>query len=401
MQMIATSTIKPHLMTWLRTLFALSLVACVDNADVGNADDMDLASVDGMPIEADKTDAAGWETAPTLHADTTLFDFANAGTRRVHSIWVAGTSASRVPLTITATTSDDDDVRIAVLGPLDANGARAVLAADGYAARKHAVSVSLNVATSGELLVVMGSYNLASDTFYELSASCTGAGCGPSRVDALASPKDFALVGDSTRLVQMTLGDMLVGTGDFEVELWRSPPMQAWNATKVATSQASGNQVNVIAPYPAVRWGDDLRLVVREAGEGRILDTGVTTRFLPTPSNFVRLDAILYGDIASLQIAGAVGFFEGQADLRLRSETYHREIAATTIHADRPGMVGNGFNAFDATFLPDLSVAAQDGELLSIGFINGNGDYRRLGCFEYCNNLSGLSSCTGGARTCP
>jgi hypothetical protein len=26
---------------------------------------------------------------------------------------------------------------------------------------------------------------------------------------------------------------------------------------------------------------------------------------------------------------------------------------------------------------------------------------RPLGCFEYCNNLSGLSSCTGGARPCP
>ena len=37
----------------------------------------------------------------------------------------------------------------------------------------------------------------------------------------------------------------------------------------------------------------------------------------------------------------------------------------------------------------------------SVGFINGNGDYTRMGCFEYCNNLSGLSACTGGARACP
>jgi hypothetical protein len=132
-----------------------------------------------------------------------------------------------------------------------------------------------------------------------------------------------------------------------------------------------------------------------------VLDTGVTTRFLPVPTNFVRLDAILYGDIASLQIAGSVGFFEGQADLRLRSVTRNRELAAYTARADRPGMVGNGFGAFDATFMPDLSVAATDGEILSVGFITGNGDHRRLGCFEYCNNLSGLSSCTGGSRPCP
>ena len=87
--------------------------------------------------------------------------------------------------------------------------------------------------------------------------------------------------------------------------------------------------------------------------------------------------------------------------MRLYSETHHRELATHTIHADKPGMIGNGFGAFDATFIPDLSVAATDGELLSVGFINGNGDYRRLGCFEYCNNLSGLSSCTGGPRVCP
>jgi hypothetical protein len=385
-------------MTWLRTLFALSLVACVD-AEVG--DDTDLASDDTSTLAADdtKSDAPGWETAATLHANTKLFDLASAGSRHVHSIWVAGSSAARVPLTIAASTSNEYDVRIAVLGPA-VNGARPVLAADGYSSRKRAVSVSINVATPGEHLVVVGSYNLATETFYELSASCTGTNCTPSRLDALATPKDFALVGDNQRLIQMQLSDMLVGYGDIEVELWRSPPMQWWNATKVATSQASGSQVNVIAPS-SVRWGDDVRLVVREAGDGRVLDTGVTARFLPIPTNLVRLDAILYGDIASLQIAGSTGFFEGQADLRLRSVTRNLELAAYTVHADRPGMVGNGFNAFDATFMPDLSVAATDGELLSIGSINGNGDFRRLGCFEYCNNLSGLSSCTGGARPCP
>ncbi len=123
---------------------------------------------------------------------------------------------------------------------------------------------------------------------------------------------------------------------------------------------------------------------------------------LVTPAEGVaRLDAILYGDTASLQIAGVTGFFEGHADLRLFSETHKREIAQDNKFVEFPGQVGNGFNAFDATFIPDYSVAARDGELLSIGFINGNGDYSRLGCFQYCNNLSGLSSCTGGPRSCP
>ncbi len=381
-------------MTWLRTLVALSLVACVE---VAPDDEVDMATTD-TTVGA-KADAPGWETAATLHAGTGISDFAAAGSRRVHSLWVSGRANDRVSLTIAARTSNDYDVRVAVLGPLT-NGTRAVLAADGYASRKRAVSVSLDVAQAGELLVVMGSYNLASDSFYELSATCNGASCDDSRIDALATPKDGALVGDADRLVQMLLGDVLASYhGDLEVELWTSSPMQSWAAQRVAVSYASGTQVNAIVP-DHVKPGDDLRLVVREP-EGRILDTGVTTRFAPQLSAFARLDSILYGDIASLQIAGVVGFYEGVADMRLRSETRHREIAQHVLRMNRPGQVGNGLNAFDATFLPDLSVAATDGELLSVGFITGNGDYRRLGCFEYCNNLSGLSSCTGGPRACP
>ncbi len=380
--------------TWL--LVALSFAGCVANDDAGN--DTDLALVDSTPVDG-KGDAPGWEAAATLHVGTSLADFAAAGSRRIHSLWIAGSATNPVPLTIEARAANEGDVRIAVLGPLT-NGTRAVLAADGYASRTRAASVSIDVAEPGEHLVVIGSYNLETDAAYTLSAACDGPGCDASRVDALATPKDGALVGDKQRLVSMELGDMLVGYGaDIEVELWASAPMQSWNGQPIAVSQASGSQINAIVP-DSVQPGDDLRLVVREPG-GRTIDTGVMTRFAPEPTAFARLDSILYGDIASLQIAGVVGFFEGVADLRLRSETRHIELAQDTLHASRPGQVGNGLNAFDATFLPDLAVAATDGELLSVGYINGNGDYRRLGCFEYCNNLSGLSSCTGGPRPCP
>ena len=369
-------------------LLTLSLAACAVDEEI------DLASEDASPVLGGKADAPGWETAATLHANTHQFDLAGAGARRVHSLWVAGSAHDPVPLAISAQATDGNSVRIAVLGPA-VHGARPVLAADGYGARKQAVSVALDATTSGEHLIVVGSYRLATDTTYELSAASDDP-----RVDALATPKDFALVGDAQRLLQMQLGDMLVNQGDFEVEVWSSPPLRPEAATLVATSEASGSQVNAVVPYPAVHWGDDLQLVVREAGGGRVLDTGVTTRFLPTPTNFVRLDSILYGDVASLQIAGATGFFEGVADLRLRSETRKRELATAIVHADRPGMVGNGFNAFDATF--QLAAGASDGELLSIGFVGGGtGLYHRLGCFEYCNNLSGMSTCTGGPRPCP
>lgn len=360
-------------------------------------DDTDLAETDAVSIANETVaDAPSWQAADTLHANTRQFDYASAHTRRVHSLWVAGSASSPVPLTIAAHASEGYDVRIAVLGPL-VNGTRAVLGADGYASAKHTASVTLEVATRGEHLVVVGSYGLEHETFYELSASCTGC---ESNVDVLATPKDFGLVGDEHGLVRMELGDVLAGyTSDIEVELWASPPMQWWNAQHVATSYASGSQVNVIVPA-TVKAGDDLRLVVREP-DGRILDTGITTRYVPVPSAFARLDAVLYSDLASLQIAGVVGYYEGIADLRLRSETRKREVAQATQTADRPGQVGNGFGAFDATFIAPEAVAPLDGELLSVGYINGNGDYERLGCFEYCFDLSGHGTCTGGPRSCP
>ena len=379
-------------------VLALSFAGCV--ADEAAGADTDLATTDATPIaEGGKTDAPGWEAAATLHAGTSLGDFAAAGSRRVHSLWVAGSATDPAPLTIEVHTGDDSDVRVVVLGPLT-GGTRAVLAAAGYAARTRSAAVSVDLTEPGEHLVVVGSYGLEHDTAYTLTASCAGAACSDSRLDVLATPKDGALVGDDQRLVTMSLGDVLLDHGsDIEVELWASPPMQSWNAQLIAVSQASGSQVNAILPA-SVQRGDDLRLVVREPG-GRVLDTGVVTRFAPEHTAFARLDSILYADIAGLQIAGVVGFFEGVADLRLRSETRDLELAEHTLHADRPGQLGNGLNAFDATFAPDLAVAATDGELLSVGTMNGNGEYRRLGCFEYCNNLSGLSSCTGGPRTCP
>jgi hypothetical protein len=381
-------------MRLLRYLCLVPLAACVEPTS-----DTELAAMDPSVIAA--TVAASWEPAPTVHEGTHLVDHAAANARRVHSLWISGSNMNHVPLDVTARASDGNDVRIAVLGPR-VDGARALLAADGYATRKRDVSVTLDVSLPGEHLVVIGSYDLATETTYELSATCPGLdGCGVSRYDVLATPKDGALVGNDQRTIEMLLGDVMVGHEvGVDVELWASPPMQPWNAAKVATTTASGTQVNTTVPG-SVNDGDDLKLVVRESGGGRVLDTGVTTRFVTVPTAFARVDSILYGDTGSLQIGGVVGTFEGVADMRLYSETRETEVARQTVRVDRPGQVGNGLNAFDATFRPDAAEAPHDGEILSVGFLNGNGDYRRLGCFEYCNNLSGLSSCTGGARGCP
>lgn len=383
-----------------RIFLVLALAACTDTPD----GDLDLASSEAAPV--DKADApAGWDVTQTLHVGARAYDGAQSGGRRIHPLWIAGTPSAPVTLDIDVRAAEGYDVRVAVLGPLR-NGKRAVLGADGYASRKSLASVRVASKLSGEHVVVIGSFGLERETFYDVIARCSG-DCG-TKVDVLASPKSGALVAMETEgLLQATLGDVLANhTFDIEMELWVSPPGQSWNAVQVATSVASGTQLNMIIPA-SVQAGDDLQLVIREAG-GPILDTGVLTRFAPEAVSFARTDAILYGDLASLQIGGVVGFFEGVAELALRSETDDVEIDRDVIHAELPGAVGNGFGAFDATFDPELfdehgvlnPNLPHDGDKLSIGYINGNGDYVRLGCFEYCNDLAGTGSCTGGPRPC-
>src|SRR5688500_12654229 len=153
----STSTTKRTRMTSLKALLALSLVGgCVaSDEDIATGDDMELADADSAPLGSAKADAPGWETAATLHANTKQFDMVGPGSRRVHSLWVDGSPSSKVPLTITANASEGFDVRIAVLGPVGANGARTTLAADGYSTRKRRASVALNLSTRGEHIVVV------------------------------------------------------------------------------------------------------------------------------------------------------------------------------------------------------------------------------------------------------
>ena len=377
------------------------VAACADVTET----DLDLAATDAVVLD-DKTDGpAAWDVAPTLHVGARVFEGARASGRRVHPLWLAGKPQSPLAFDIEVRGASGHDVRVAVLGPLR-NGARPVLAADGYASRKTTATVQVSTKATGEHLVVIGSYNLATETFYDVVARCPS--CADGRVDVLASPKAGALVATGTgNLLQANLGEVLANrTFDVELELWASPPGQTWNAQLVATSVASGTQVNAVVPSSVVA-GDDLKLVVRDAG-GRVLDSGVVTRFAPTATAFARTDAILYGDLVSLQIGGIVGFFEGVAEMVLRSEQTGNEISRHVIHAELPGAEGIGFGAFDATFAPEIfdehgvinPNLPHNGERLSIGWIDGNGGYRRLGCFEYCNDLSGMETCTGGPRPC-
>ncbi|CAN5890535.1 hypothetical protein BH11MYX3_BH11MYX3_37790 [soil metagenome] len=385
------------------SLALLSLPACTTSAG-STAEPSDpevtLAAQDALAAPGD-----AWEVAPTLHVGERAFGQAATGGRRVYPVWLAGSVTTPVTLDVTATAMDGDDVRIAVLGPLR-GGSRAVLGAGGYAQPRGNVELTVDATTSGEHLIVVGSFDLARDTMFHVGTHCWD--CVPGATDILAVPKDGALVATGDRIIHAQLGDVLATrTFDVELELWASPPAHPWAATKVATAVASGGQLNVIVPA-SVHAGDDLRLVITD-GAGTTLDAGVATRFMPTATALVRTDARIYGDTGMVQASGIVGLFEGRAPMSMRSETHHVVIADTTVVAERPGQVGNGFASFDATFAPELAdehgtlnpALPRNGDLLSIGSIDGNGGYRRLGCFEYCNDLSGMATCTGGARTCP
>lgn len=341
-----------------------------------------------------------WDLTPTLHVGERVVDRADAGGRRVFPVWLD----RGVSLDVALGALDDSSVRIAVLGPLRA-GTRETIASAGYTAPRSNLALAFETRERGEHLIVVGSFGLRTATSFALSATCPA--CLGPETDVLAAPKAGALVG-TAGLVQMQLGHVLDDRDtDVEVELWASPPAQGWNATLIATAVASGSQVNVLVP-PTLRAADDLTLVVREAG-GRVLDTGVVTRYAPALAPIVRTDALLYGDLVSLDASGIAGAFEGVIALELRSETRGLTITGAVVHTDKPGQVGNGWNAFDAHFNPPLEDAAgnlnpklpRNGELLSIGTLDGDGGYQRLGCFEYCNDLSGLDLCTGGTRGCP
>ncbi len=399
----------------LASLLLASLTACTvsGTGSPGDADDDEAAaeedaeSVVGDEDGGDKGDDPGWGGARTLHVGDGQFDQVAAGDRRVHSLWAAGSAADPIAITVTVEAAEESGtVRVAVLGPL-ADGQRQVIAADGYTAAKHAIELPARITESGEHLVVIGSFGLASDSAYTAAVRCApDHGCDPARVDVLAEPKAGGLVG-ADDLIAARLGDVLAARDfDVEMEVWTSPPGLSWAAELAGVSVASGDQINALVPDAAAA-GDDGILVVREAG-GAVLDTGVLGRYAPGEGVFARLDAILYGDLVAVTVSGVTGFFEGTAELELRSQETGRTIESVVVRADRPGQVGNGLGAFDATVAPWISDEdgnlnpdlPRNGDLLSVGRISGNGDYLPFGCFEYCNDLSGEDACTGGPRSC-
>ena len=363
-------------------LLAVSLSACIPSGEdsSGSDPDLQLAVEDNLPPVD-----GGWDVGPTLHVGEHATGRASAHGRRIYPVWIAGTESAPIPLDVIATAAAGDDVRVAVLGPIEGHGRR-VLAAGGYAQPRGNIEMTVEITTSGQHLIVIGAFDLAGETAFDVHTHCET--CAPGQTDILAIPKDGALVATGDRTVHMTLGDVLAHRDhDVEVELWASPPANPAAAQLVGTSVASGSQVTALVPASVVA-GDDLRLIVRDPASGAVLDTGSTTRFAPELAPLVRTDALRYGVDDTISASGIVGFYEGYAELSLRDEVTHAAINDATVTAWRPGQIGNGWSAFDAVF----SVAEPHaGGVLSIGTLDGAGGYHRLACFAYGS----------GPRPCP
>jgi hypothetical protein len=396
----------------LAALFILSTACGVDDEPVPGDE---LAEEAAEADQADdKNDTPGWTHLPALQLGEQRFGAVSAGERDVLPMWVAGSAAKPLSMTFSVKASEDAGaVRVAVLGPL-VGGTRAVLGAAGYGAPSPTAEVTIDVAQTGQILVVVGSYQLADFAAYTATVGCGDGSCGPDDVDALASPKLGALIGETTaggeQLVRARLNAALAGE-HVEVELRRSRPNLRWQSEVVATSVSSGDQVNFLLPAGTLAEGDDLSFVVAPSARMTIADDGVWARFAPNQRVFARVDSIFYTDLGGVEVSGVTGYFEGDDVIELRDAAGTKTLAWTIARAALPGTEGIGFGLFDVLLAPELFLAdgtlnpelPKNGDVLSIGRLLGEDDdvFQRLGCFEYCNDLSGMETCVGQARPCP
>ena len=342
----------------------LALVACVTSDAPGADPDLSLAA----------GDTSAWNAAATLHVGEATPGSAGAHARTVYPLWLAGSPAAPLALDVAVTAEDGRDVRVAVRGPITGDGTRPVLGAGGYAQPRGNVELTIEATATGEHLIVVGSYQLATPTEFTVRTTCWD--CDAAATDALAAPKSGALVGEGDRTIHAELGAAIRPREDVSIELWTSPPLRRELAQLIATVPVAEGRAELPLPASATE-GDDLVLVVRDSS-GAMLDAGVAARFAPVAHAFVRTDALIYGAGGSIMASGIAPMFEGRAELVLHSDARGLVLGEATAVADKPGHAGNGFSAFDARF-PAAEYAR--GERLSIGTYTGNGDYRAIACF--------------------
>lgn len=350
-----------------------------------------------------------------LHLGEHRFGAVDVGARDAWPVWASGSTTRPVLLRFRVRGFDGAPVRIAVLGPV-VNGNRATLASAGYSSPINTASVNVSVATTGQLLVVVGSYDLATWASYDLSLACkTGATadqCSGWRVDALSLPKVAGLSGSIVsgggQRVTARLNGGLAALGTYQVELWRSPPAFHWLATRLATASSAGSDVTFNLAAGTIAEGDDLMFRVRAGTRFPYADRGVWSRFAPNQRAFARLDMVDYHDLGDVAIEGVGQFFEGRDLLVLSRTADGVEIDRQSAVASQPGQATNGLSSFSIVIGEPFDddgnprpVVPHDGEVLALDRVDLNEVPHRLGCFEYCNDLAGTGTCTPRAVACP
>jgi hypothetical protein len=123
------------------------------------------------------------------------------------------------------------------------------------------------------------------------------------------------------------------------------------------------------------------------------------------PSGGIRNDMIQINDSGNaIDVNGVALFTDGNAFLTLRSESKNKNLVDLSVERTLPGQSGLDLALFDARFEVPATLASSDkpnpdlpanGEILSVGFMNEEPRFVRLGCFEFCNDESDTPICSG------
>jgi hypothetical protein len=377
----------------------------------------DAGADDASALESSSAELNAWEVqGNNAHLYEHVYGSIDVGERDAWPLWVSGSLSRPVHLRFKVSGFDGSKVRVAVLGPI-VNGSRATLGSAGYASPTSTATVDLAIKTTGQILVVVGSYNLASFAGYDLFTACkpgaTADQCNPWRVDSLSLPKTGALVGktlpNGQQLVSAQLNGGLSAISSYEVELWRtSAPGLHSPTTLLGTSESSGSQVNWIFPANKIKEGDDLLFRVKPGYRLPYADGGVWARFATKNQVMARLDAIDYSDLGGITIQGVAAYFEAHDFFVLTKTSDGSEVDSEAAIATLPGQPGNGLGSFGITMAqpfdddgglnPNLP---HDGDILELSRIDAGDNAHVVGCFEYCNDLAGDGSCTAQKVACP
>ncbi|MBX3187764.1 MAG: hypothetical protein KF819_12145 [Labilithrix sp.] len=358
-----------------------------------------------------ESSVASWAIAQTLHVGEVIEDHLAAPSPRephvrvVHPFFVR--ASREEPVTLHFDLEGENPVQAAVLAPIH-EGARATVRAEGYATASKSLSFDVVLERTGVHLLAVATHRFEAANTIRVSSSAASA---RGAEGAVVAPVSGSLAG---RTIAVELSRAL---GDEEIELWASPPPYApGERRKVASARSAGGRATFRVSAD-VAEGDDLLVVVpaKAPGTSIPLESGVPVRLWTKSTPGIRFDRVGIGDLGNLlTFTGVLPFFEGRATLALYSASRTEggrplHIGGAVVERDRPGQAGMGLARFDAEVTLPLFVDEDElnprlprtGEILAVGVVTEKPSFAAVGCFRFCNDLSGQVSCEAAPVPCP